>query len=34
MELVLTLFKIEENTRNLVPAQEAEVPAEEPESAE
>ncbi len=36
MELVLTLFKIEENTRNLVPAQEAEAPApaEEPEPAE
>ena len=34
MELVLTLFKIEENTRNLVPAQEDEAPAEEPESAE
>ncbi len=36
MELVLTLFKIEENTRNLVPAREAETPAppEEPEPAE
>jgi hypothetical protein len=34
MELVLTLFKIEENTRNLVPAQEDEPLAEEPESAE
>ena len=34
MELVLTLFKIEENTRKPAPAQEAEAPAEEPEPAE
>ena len=36
MELVLTLFKIEENTRKPAPAQEAETPAppEEPEPAE
>ena len=34
MELVLTLFKIEENTRNLAPAQEAEAPAQESEPAE
>jgi hypothetical protein len=36
MELVLTLFRIEENTRKPAPAQEAETPApaEEPEPAE
>jgi uncharacterized membrane protein len=36
MELVLTLFKIEENTRKPAPAQEAQTPApaEEPEPAE